>query len=86
MATSREFLRTIKDKVREIMGLPSSEELIPNKNVDLIYGDRKNVQKERHIDDVLQTDLDFEDAHKLLRKIEADRVHILRERGLDSSS
>ena len=84
LPTNREALRIIKNKVRERLGLPNSSELIPDRNVDLIYGASKNILKKRHVDDELQTDLDWEDAQKLLRKIEAERVHILRERGLDS--
>jgi len=84
LGTSKDILRAIKDQIRDTLGLPSTEELIPDRNVDLIYGDHSDIQKKRHIDDGLQTDLDHELAQKLLRKIEAERVHIFRERGLDS--
>jgi hypothetical protein len=84
LGTSKDILRLIKDQTRNFLGLQSSEELIPERNVDLIYGDPKDIAKERHVDDELQTDLMYEFTLKLLQKIEAERIHILRERGLDS--
>jgi superfamily I DNA and/or RNA helicase/very-short-patch-repair endonuclease len=84
LGTSKEILRQIKDQTRIRLGLPSAEELVPDRKVDLIYGDPSDITKDRHVDDELQTDLMYEFTLKLLQKIEAERIHILRERGLDS--
>ena len=84
LPTKKENLREIKNQVREEMSLPSLSELVPARNVDLIYGDRENVQRERHVDEKLQTDIDIEFSTKILKKINAERISILRERGLET--
>ena len=81
---TKEEIRSIKDEVRELLGLTPHEELIPDRNLDLLYGDEQAEPKDRHVDDELQTDLILEHTLKLLKKIESERLAILRERGLES--
>ena len=75
-----EEVRQIKDEVRQELGLPSTEELIPNSKVDLPWEELSDFAK--HSDNILQTDIPEENLPKVLSKIEKERVRFLREKGL----
>ena len=75
-----EDVREIKDMVRQELGLPSTEELIPNSKVDLPWEELSDFAK--HSDNILQTDIPEEKLSKVLSKIEKERVRFLREKGL----
>ena len=75
-----EEVREIKDVVRQELGLPSTEELIPNSKVDLPWEELSDFAK--HSDNILQTDIPEENLSKVLSKIEKERVRFLREKGL----
>ena len=77
-------IRRIKDEVRSRLGMAKIKDLIPDRDVDLEYGDvsrDKNIVKGKR---EIQTDIVHEHTVKLLQKIERERIHIFRERGQDS--
>ena len=72
--------RTLKDELREIMGLPPIEEMIPDHKVDL----PKRLSKEMKLAGmwtVISTDLSEKKLRKCLEKIERERIRFEREKG-----
>ena len=75
--------RALKDRTREVLGLPPIEEILPNHSVDLPRTPKGEGSPEpKHLDRFVQTDVPEEVFAATLSRIEKRRLVYLREKGL----
>ncbi|MBT3637453.1 MAG: DUF4011 domain-containing protein [Opitutae bacterium] len=75
--------RELKDRVREVLGLPPIEEILPDHSIDLPRTPTGEEQPERkHVDRHLQTDIPEDSFGSTLSRIEKRRLVFEREKGL----